>query len=194
VGLNVGSKEVCYVPNLDADERQVLVETCRHKDVFGNLFLTNKRLIFEHVSGIFTKRVYVTLDLPLEGVSSVTAEGTIGKKLVVYAKSGFVSDFPVRLDFSVRDPKQWQGLITSTSKARLESIEAEKRKERVQIVLDFGALKEYMTKGGLVLQTVKCPHCGAPIKIPQSGNQTICEYCGNTVLALDIFEKIKSLI
>ena len=92
--LNVSSREACYVPNLDPDERQVLVETCRHKDVFGNLFLTNKRLLFEHVSGIFTKRVYVTLDLRLEGVSSVSAEGTIGKKLVIYAKSGFVSGPP----------------------------------------------------------------------------------------------------
>jgi DNA-directed RNA polymerase subunit RPC12/RpoP len=41
---------------------------------------------------------------------------------------------------------------------------------------------------------MKCPECGAPIKMPDSGNQTKCEHCGNTVLAQDIFDKIKSLI
>ncbi|MGA2309382.1 MAG: hypothetical protein ABSG57_07530 [Candidatus Bathyarchaeia archaeon] len=182
------------MPNLEHDEQTIFVETCRHKDVFGNLFLTSKRLIFEHESGIFTKRVYVTLDLPLEGVSSVSVEGMLGKKLVVYAKKGFVSDFPVRLDFSVKEPALWQGRITAAASAKIPSIEAEKRRERVQIVLDFSALKEYMAKGGLVLQTMKCPECGAPIKMPDSGNQTKCEHCGNTVLAQDIFDKIKSLI
>jgi ribosomal protein S27AE len=182
------------LPNLEHDEHTVLVETCRHKDVFGNLFLTNKRIIFEHQSGIFTKRVYVTLDLPLEAVSSISVEGILSKKLVVYAKKGFVSDFPVRLDFSVKEPEQWQGRIRAAVGAKMQSIEAEKRKERVQIVLDFGALKEYMIRGGLTLQAIKCPECGAPMKLPDSGNQTKCEHCGNTILAQDIFEKIKSLV
>lgn len=156
--------------------------------------MTSKRLIFEHESGIFTKRVYVTLDLPLEAVSSVTVEGMLGKKLVVYAKKGFVSDFPVRLDFSVNEPTLWQGRITAAASAKTRSIETEKRRERVQIVLDFSSLKECMAKGGLVLQTMKCPECGAPIKMPDSGNQTGCEHCGYTVLAQDIFDKIRSLI
>jgi DNA-directed RNA polymerase subunit RPC12/RpoP len=54
--------------------------------------------------------------------------------------------------------------------------------------------KEYMEKGGLVLQKTKCPECGAPITIPTSGNQTVCQHCGSTIMAQDIFEKIKSLI
>jgi ribosomal protein S27AE len=182
------------VPNLEHDEQTIIVETCRHKDVFGNLFLTNKRLIFEHESGIFTKRVYVTLDLPLDGVSSTSVEGMLGKKLVVYAKKGFVSDFPVRLDFSVKDPERWRSMINSASEARLATIEAERRREHVQVVSDFGSLREYMVKGGLVLQTMKCPECGASVKLPESGNQTKCDHCGNTILALDIFEKIKDLI
>jgi ribosomal protein S27AE len=61
-------------------------------------------------------------------------------------------------------------------------------------VLDFSSLKDYMTKGGLVLQTTKCPECGAPMALPTTGNQTKCEHCGNIVYAQDIFEKVKSLI
>lgn len=182
------------MPVLEHDEKIIQVETARHKDTFGNLFLTNKRLIFEHASGLFSKRVYVTLDLPLEGISNVSVEGTFQKKLVVHAKKGFVSSFPIHLEFIVKDPLQWQNNIMSSFKARIESMEAEKKRERVQIVLDFSALKTYMEKGGLVLQQIKCPGCGAPIKLPPSGNQTTCEYCGNTILAHDIFEKIKNLI
>jgi len=172
----------------------VFVETARHNTVFGNLFLTNKRLVFEHESGIFSKRVYVTLDLPLEGITNISVEGMLQRRLVVYAKKGFVSSFPVCLDFSVQNPAQWQGRIMSAAKARLDTIETEKKRERVQLVLDFTALKEYMIKGGLILQTMKCPECGGPIKLPESGSQTKCEHCGNTILAQDIFEKIRSLI
>jgi ribosomal protein S27AE len=182
------------VPNLEHDECRVLVETCRHKNVFGNLYLTNKRMIFEHESGIFTKSVYVTLDLPLEAISNVCIEGRFKKILIVCAKRGFISDFPARLDFSVNVPETWQAKIKETSEARKRSIEAEKRKERIQIVLDFSSLKDYMIKGGLTLQSIKCPECGAPVKFPESGNQTKCAHCGCTILAQDVFEKIKSLI
>lgn len=182
------------MPSLEYDEKTMLVETARHKDTFGNLFLTNKRLIFEHASGLFSRRVYVTLDLALEGISNTSIEGTFQKKLVVHAKKGFVSSFPVHLEFLVKNPLQWQNKIMSMLKARLESIEADKRRERVQIVLDFSSLKEYMEKGGLILQKVKCPECGGPIELPQSGNQITCEHCGSTILAQDIFEKIKNLI
>lgn len=32
-----------------------------------------------------------------------------------------------------------------------------------------------------LIQTV-CPHCGAPLKVDESINQVICEYCGMTTL------------
>jgi ribosomal protein S27AE len=182
------------VPVLQGGEATILVETARHGNTFGNLFLTNKRLIFEHASGLFSKRVYVTLDLPLEGVSNISIEGTIQKKLVVYAKKDFISSFPIHLEFLVKNPSEWKDKVTASVKARLESVEAEKKRERVQIVLDFSSLKTYMEQGGLVLQKVKCPECGGPIKLPQSGNQTFCEHCGSSIIANDIFEKIKNLI
>jgi ribosomal protein S27AE len=121
-------------------------------------------------------------------------EGTFAERLAIYARKGFVSSFPLRLDFSVKEPLLWQDRLVSALKLRAESLEAEKKRERIQVILDLAALKEYMVKGGLVLQTMKCPECGAPLKLPQSGSQTRCEHCGNTIFAQDIFEKIKSLI
>jgi len=60
----------------ETDEKTILIETGRHNDVFGSLFLTNKRLILEHASGILLKEVHVTLDLRLEGVEHASVEGT----------------------------------------------------------------------------------------------------------------------
>jgi hypothetical protein len=124
----------------------------------------------------------------------VSIEGRLGKKLVVNAKKGFVSNFPVSLDFTVKDPAQWQSRIENASKARIESIEAERRKNRIQVVLDFSALEDYTVRGDLVLQTLKCPESGAPIKMSDAGNQTKCEHYGHTILAQDISDKIRSLI
>lgn len=84
--------------------------------------------------------------------------------------------------------------IMGLCQTRREELETQKRKERVQIVFDFSMLKEYMEKGGLILQKTKCPECNAPIPIPTSGNQIVCQHCGSTILAQDLFEKIKSLI
>ena len=50
-----------------------------------------------------------------------------------------------------------------------------------------------MERGGLILETVKCPECGAPVKLPEVGNYVVCEHCGNTIYAQDIFEKVKEL-
>ncbi len=179
------------MPILSPDEKTIVVENARHKGVSGQLFLTNKRLIFEHVSGIMSKRAYVTLDLPLEGVHNVAIEGLTKKHLTVYAKKGFIGSFPAKLDFSVNGPNRWHEKIMFALATRLGSID---KRERLEALLDFGALKDFMTKGGLVLQTVKCPECGGPIRLPESGNQTTCIHCGNTILAQDILEEIKELI
>jgi len=179
------------MPILSPEEKVIIAENTRHKGVSGELCLTNKRLIFQHRSGIITKRIYVTLDLPLEGVDNVAVEGLVIKHLTVYAKKGFISSFPAKLDFSVNSPDLWHKEIMGALGTRLGSIE---RREKIEALSDFGALKDFMVKGGLMLQTVKCPECGGPIKLPESGNQTRCDHCGNTILAQDIFEKIKGLI
>jgi len=184
------------LPTLEPDEHTVLSETTRYGGNVGTLFLTNKRLFFELTVGVFSKREHSTLNLSLEGISNVSIESAFfkGQKLVVEVKKGFISSFPTRLEFSVKDPSQWRDKITSSVKAKVEAMEAEKKKERVQIVLDFSGLKEYMKQGGLTLQQTKCPSCGAPIKLPEKGNQIVCEYCKSTVYAQDIFQKIKDLI
>ena len=73
-------------------------------------------------------------------------------------------------------------------------MKAEKQKERVHIHLDFSFVKDYMAKGGLMMQSVRCIECGGNLSLPESGSQVVCEACGTTIYAQDIFDKIKALI
>ncbi len=78
--------------------------------------------------------------------------------------------------------------------ARKQALQAERQKERVHVHLDFSFLKNYMKEGGLMLQVVKCPECGANVELPETGNQIYCAHCGKAILAQDIFKKVKELI
>jgi len=61
-------------------------------------------------------------------------------------------------------------------------------------VLDFSFLKAEMEKGGIVVQTIKCPSCNASVQLPETGTVFKCQYCGNAILAQDLFQKMKGLI
>ncbi len=158
----------------------------------GLLALTNQRLVFLEEHGVFGKSYHQVLTIPLTNLNGVSMGGkyspfvsiAAGEETNVFHLNGVGnSEF-----------EQFRGLIADACKNRKEEAEAEKKKERVQIVIDFSTLTEHMQKGGLILQKTKCPACGAPIAIPTAGKQTICQHCGSTILAQDIFEKIKDLI
>lgn len=76
---------------------------------------------------------------------------------------------------------------------------ASRRKEveassRPQVVLDFSFLKDYMEKGGLVVQKISCTNCGGKMKLPETGDNTECPYCHTTYHVQDVFERVKELI
>ena len=64
----------------------------------------------------------------------------------------------------------------------------------VNVNIDFSDLRKYIDQGGLVIRQVKCPSCGASLKLPERGSSTTCHFCGSTVIAQDIFAKIKELL
>lgn len=155
----------------------------------GFLILTNQRLLFTAKLGFLAKEFGVVYGINLEEVMSVSP-GRFGfnKKLVVLHKDGTHRDFV--------NPNILE-LIPEINKAianRKQAIKAEKARERVQVVLDFTSLREVMSKGGLVMQTFKCPNCSGMLEIPESGKVLMCKYCGTPLKPIDIFEKIKSFI
>jgi LSD1 subclass zinc finger protein len=77
---------------------------------------------------------------------------------------------------------------------RRAALESQKKQDRVHVMLDFSFLKQYMEKGGMVIQTFKCSNCGAPIQIPETGNSVNCTHCQTPQHVDDIFKKIQQII
>jgi len=155
----------------------------------GFLILTNQRLIFAAKMGFLSKNYGVIYATSLEGIMSVSSgKFAFNDKLAVLEKGGQLKEW-VKVGINT--------LVAPINEAilkRREELEAEKRKERVQIVLDFTSLKEVMEKGGLVMTTFKCPNCNAQLRLPERGKVMVCEYCGTPIKPVDIFEKIRALI
>jgi len=157
----------------------------------GTLVLTNRRLLWVTKRGIFGKSYHITHEIPLEDVKGVSSGGAISKYISIKDSE---SEYRFHLSGMYGSIQKFNPLMRTAMETRKKEIETEKRKARVHIMLDFSSLKDYMKKGGLVLQTIKCPVCSGPLRLPKSGNQTTCEHCGNTVYAQDVFEKVKALI
>lgn len=68
-----------------------------------------------------------------------------------------------------------------------------RQKGKKMVVLDFSSLRSLLEKGGIMLTTLRCPHCSAPITMPKDGTEILCDHCGNMIYAQDIFEKIQAL-
>jgi len=175
----------------------------------GALLLSTHRLFWlkKHESGFWEKVTSFTVahEIPLEEIRGIS--GKTGDSSIWYRGDGdeyqsiFLREISVVDDegeskFHLRNAflEMFKPLVESAIKMRREEINAERRKERLHIILDFSFLKNYMKKGGLVMKVLKCPECGAKIDFPKSGTETECTYCGSTILAQDVFEKVKRLL
>lgn len=165
----------------------------------GELLLTSRRLIWleRRQIGVWKPQInyQASVDMPLEAVRSVSAEsGDSGdwekpRKVQIVGNDG-------EKTFNLQGAFQelLKPMIEIAIKQRKDELEAEKKRDKVHVMLDFSFLKTVMEKGGLVMQVLKCPECGASVEFPKSGNQTTCSHCGKTIYAQDVFEKVKGLI
>ena len=155
----------------------------------GFLIVTNQRVLFASKMGFFSSNYGVTYAINLEDIVS-TSSGKFGfnDKLVILDKNGLLKEF-IKPHVQTLVP-----IINEAISKKKEAFEAQKKSERVQIVLDFTFLKDAMQKGGLIMSTFKCPNCSASLRLPDQGKVLVCEYCNTPIKPIDIFEKIKSLI
>ena len=161
----------------------------------GSVVLTSRRLFWVSKRGVFGESYHPTHEIPLEDIKGVSGGGSLSKYVSV--TDGQIENiFHLRIPDSHGniDSAKFSPVLQSAIKARREEIEAKKSRERVHVLLDFSFLKDYMKKGGLLLETLKCPSCGAPVTLPESGNQLECKHCGSTIYSQDVFEKVKALI
>ncbi len=159
----------------------------KHK---GILVLTNHRLIWVRAKGLFKTTYHPEFTVKLEDLAGISMGGTLFKHIMISE-----GDYPHT--FHLVGEKEFPGLrqaIMNQTNLRKASLESQRKQERLHIMLDFSFLKEYMQKGGLVLQTVKCSNCGAAMKLPDNGSTVTCNHCQSINRVEDVFEKVKSLI
>lgn len=162
------------------------------KNILGILVLTNRRLIFLEEHGLIKKSYHQVLTIPLEKIESISLGGILIP--FVSISDGVKTHIFHLVGVGKEKFGSFRQLIIEQRRKRKEEIEAEKKRERIYVMIDFSFIKDYLERGGLILQTFKCPSCGAPLKFPESGKIITCPYCNNEIRAEDVFEKIKSLI
>jgi len=187
---------------------------------FPKLYLTNKRLIIESNIGKSDNPYVVLLEeitgmtltkylSDIEHISESYIDADTGEYVErIIDVSRFMNTPPfmdispfaaIRIYFKPHDGKKSLSAIIITHEAEKWKEEIDKlRKERIEelelkekVVIDFSTIRNYFSEKGLVVYTVKCPNCGAPLKLPEKGKEIKCEYCGTTVYAEDILKKLK---
>jgi DNA-directed RNA polymerase subunit RPC12/RpoP len=165
----------------------------------GALLVTSRRLIWleRRRVGVWKPQInyQVAIDMPLESVKSVSAESGDSGDWEKTRKVSIVSGDGEKT-FNLQNAFQelLRPIVEDAIKQRRDEMEAEKKRDKVHVMLDFSFLKSIMEKGGMVMQVLKCPECGASVEFPKSGNETVCTHCGKTIYAQDVFEKVKGLI
>ena len=162
----------------------------------GLLVITNKNLLFQQQEGILTKHFHTALRIPLTQIHGITSGGTLTRHIKVLAGIGgslAEHEFNNFVETGKSNHELRSEIENDITEAREEQEEKEKR-ERVHILLDFAFLRDFLKKGGLLVQNIQCPRCSAPIEMPNSGDHVKCEHCGSNVLAQNIFAKIKELV
>lgn len=167
----------------------------------GYLVITNKRLLFiEQIWGFLgPKDEYNLRDIiDLESIQgmSIYKKFPGGLRLGIrYNSHGAIHERGFK--GSNLDENYLYGLkrmIEDLLNRRIAEVEEEKKKERIQYVIDFSFIRSQLDKGGIALTTIKCPNCGANVSVPDSGNFFTCNYCNSTIHAMDVFQKMKGLI
>jgi hypothetical protein len=176
----------------------------------GLLVLTDQKLIWLFVIPSAEENQYSSgFRVPLEKISDISS----GVKPVshiaitydegihvvgIFSQTGSNPGFEGVLQHRKYMTEEELGPIQETvMKYRAErkfTILEHQKKDRVQVVVDFGFLKDYMEKGGMIVQKISCANCGASMHLPENGNTVDCPYCRTTHRVQDIFERVKQLI
>ncbi len=168
--------------------RSQMTEVRRH----GYLVLTSHKLAFMDERGIFNQSYHLDCSIELESIEGVSMGGLIMHYVSIGGAEGENKFHLDGVDDKTFD--SFRGTLIAQIEARKKEIDRERTEGSVKIMLDFSALRDYMTRGGISVQAVKCPQCRAPLNMPENGNFVKCSYCGSTVYASDIMDRVKQLI
>jgi hypothetical protein len=162
------------------------------EEMRGYLSFTNYRLLFLQKRGILDHSYHCRLSLDYEKIAGISSGGWAFKYISVTDDSGIEHRFGVS-----GDAEKIEGIkanIRRLVEAKRNYLERKEKAGRVQVTIDFSFLKSIAEKGGIVLNTLSCPYCNGVLEVPSSGNIMQCIHCGRKVYAIDVFEKMKSVL
>jgi hypothetical protein len=200
--------KACYeLPKSALPTRSGFVEVNFPSSVDGFLVLTDRRMVFIASKGLMVTRQEVALSIDYEDILGVECVSGISHKLRISHKwSATPAVFHTFMDGSasavnlmtsgdaIIPPESIKENLVLRIRDRLMEIEEERKREKTQLILDFSFLKSILEKGGVVMQSMRCPSCGANLQMPKSGTTVKCDYCGTSVNAIDIFERLRKLL
>ena len=64
----------------------------------------------------------------------------------------------------------------------------------LDMVADFETLFTQLNENGLIIWALECPTCFKKMKYPEKGKETTCEFCKETIHAIDVFKKFLGLL
>lgn len=158
----------------------------------GVLVLTSRKVVFLEERGLFNKSYHLDLGIQLESIEGISMGGLLMKYVSIGGTMGENKFHLEGIDDKVFGT--FKQVVLSQIEQRKEELEKEKANDSVELILDFSLLRDYMTKGGISVQAVKCPECKAPLALPENGNVVKCSFCGSTIYASDIMDRVKQLI
>ncbi|MCE5295484.1 MAG: hypothetical protein LLG16_00045 [Euryarchaeota archaeon] len=170
------------------------------------MMVTNERILIVEESGLIRRNFDLFEAIELEDV-----RGTSIKEMFLaeafkinFQTRGGLGDVEIsnmmdmdKDTFDVNGPtdlemlRQW---MDARVQDKIRLVEERSRRDKVQIMLDFDSLRDEMAKGGIVMKAIKCPNCNAAVDMPEAGCRVECQYCGSSIVAQDIFDKMKGLI
>lgn len=137
---------------------------------------------FPETNSDFFPKIDIITILPLEDIISFTNNNNCCE-IQYYQEKNKIG----RIDFKLNKPDFEFNL-------NIEDIIKKKKNKNSLKIIDFSSIKEYLKNGGVVMQTFKCPGCGGSLEFPEKTDITTCQYCGNKIKAVDLFERIKSIL
>jgi ribosomal protein S27E len=155
------------MPIFENEEKEILSGNASYEGKKGILTLTSKRIIFESQSGIFYKKGYSNLELPVAMIEKIEVGGYKGRNICIKMKKGFM---PIRCEIAVVDSNNWSGMIQ-------KAVQGSKEKEP-----ESRAKGPSEEKGNEELLAMQCPVCGAPLVFFDENEKVICQYCRTWVV------------
>lgn len=176
------------------DQAWELQNGCKSHELFAQNL--GKGVFFAGVIGIFTMIIAITLESWVAAVIGLMFLGAIYLLYKQYrTKKKKAEHFRSEADelwaLILEDVDQLSKVVL----ADLSSVyEARVRPTVKHFAVDFATIIKVAKGGGLILDKVECPYCRAAVDLPDSGVSFKCPYCGKTIRAINIFDKLNDIL